>query len=316
MNTWYKILFSLILSSTCLFVADRIISNGTKKFYVHNYEKLENIFDSSTDYDIVFIGSSRMHNSINPRIIDSITGLSAYNAGIDGAGLPELKMIFEAYLLKHSTPKKIFLSVDADAFDDIYKFYNHILYLHFLKNKIVDTTLYRNGYAVLIYKLFPFLRLTEMDDRSKRNAIAGLSGQNELSDEAFQYKGYLSNGNTCIYPSLDAIYEHEKYKIDRKSVAMLNSIINECKKKQIELILIYTPEYNYRLQGYIRNFNEIINVADSIASKNNLLFFRDDKLEMCREKCFFANYGHLNTAGATEYSILLGRRIRDSILQE
>ncbi len=315
MNTYYKILFSLSIASIGLFFTEKIVSKGAKKFHAHSYQKLQTIFDSNNYYDIVFIGSSRTHNSINPRIIDSVTGFSTFNAAIDGAGLPELKMIFEGYLLKHPAPKKIVLTLDADAFDDIYKFYNHNLYLFFLKHKVVDTTLSGNGFPALRHKMFPFLRLTEMNDFARRNAIAGLSGQDELHEQNCQDKGYLANGNTCIYPELDAIYENENYRIDPKSVAMLNSMIITCKEKKIELILTYAPEYNYRLQGYIGNFNQIISMVDSTAVKNRLVFFREDRLEMCREKCFFANYGHLNTAGATEYSLLLGRRLKDSILQ-
>lgn len=315
MNAYYKILLSLSIASIGLFFTEKIISKGAKKFHLHNYQKLQTIFDSNNYYDIVFIGSSRTHNSINPRIIDSLTGLSTFNAGFDGAGLPEFKMIFEGYLSKHPPPRKIVLTLDADSFDEIYKFFNYNMYLFFLKHEVVDTTLSGNGFPPLRYKMFPFLRLTEMDDFAKRKAIAGLSGQDELHERSFQYKGYVSNGNTCIYPGLDSIYEKENYRIDPTSVAMLNSMINVCKEKKIELILTYAPEYNYRLQGYIGNFNEIIDMVASTAAKNRLVFFREDRLEMCREKCFFANYGHLNTAGATEYSILLGRRLKDSILQ-
>lgn len=308
-NAWYKILLIVLMASACLFFADKTISKGTKQFKSHNYQKMKIIFDSSTYYDIVFLGSSRMHNSINPRIIDSITGFSTFNAAMDGSGLPELKMIFEGYLLKHPAPKKIILTLDADSFDDIYKFFNRNLYFHFLNHKVVDTTLSGNGYPSLRYKLFPFLRLIEMDDIAKRNAIAGLSGQDELQGAAFQYKGYISNGDGYIYPLLDSIYDYEHYKIDERSIAMLQSIINSCREKQIELILTYAPEYNYRLQGYIRNFKEIMNVIDDIASKNALAFFRDDSLDICHNKYLFANYGHFNTAGAAEYSVVVGKRL-------
>jgi hypothetical protein len=314
MTSYHKILFTLIISATCLFLADKIISRGARKFNVHSYQKMEEIFENDTYYHIVFIGSSRTHTSIVPSVIDSITGYSTFNAGMDGAGFAEFKMIFEGYLLKHPAPKKIVLTLDVDSFDDIYKFFNYNLYLRFIKNKVVDTTLTGNGYGTFYYKLFPFLRPMEMNDFEKRNAIAGFSGENEFFGEAFDNKGYISNGDKCIY-TLDAVYDYEKYQINEKAVSMLNSIVQKCKEKQIELIFTYAPEYNYRLQKYALNFNEVISTIDSIAAENHLTFFRDDRLDMCREKCFFANYGHLNIAGANEYSVLLGRRLKDGILQ-
>jgi len=129
-----------------------------------------------------------------------------------------------------------------------------------------------------------------------------------MEDER-SYHGYLSNGNGCIYPMLDQIYRHEKYDMNEKSLAIFNSIISICKKKQIELSLLYAPEYEYRLQGYVQNFDSIIKVINNIAVANNLAFYRDDSLDICKEKCFFANYGHLNTAGAIAYSKIWATRL-------
>jgi hypothetical protein len=314
-KAYFKIVFSILLAGILLVVLNAFIVTGTKKFYTHNYTKLEMIFDSSTYYDVLFIGSSRVHTAINPKIVDSVAGVSSFNAGIDGAGIPEFKMIFEGYLAKHPSPKKIVLTIDADSFDDIYKFFRKDLYLGFLNNRIVDTTLSQNGYTVLPYKVLPFLKMIEMNDILKRNAIVGLLfRKNELQGET-EYKGYLSNGTGCIYPGIDRVYRYERYDMKHKSIAMLNSIIAKCKDKKIDLVLAYAPEYDLKLQGYVKNFDIIVNEIQNEAEKNSITFFRDDSLAICNNKCFFANYGHLNTTGATEYSIIWGNRLKDTKLQ-
>jgi len=309
-KTYYKIIASILLATILLGVLNSVITSGVKKFYSHNYNKLGMIFDSSRYYDVLFIGSSRVHTAINPWVVDSVSGVSSFNAGIDGAGLSEFKMVFEGYLAKHPVPKKIILAIDADSFDDIYKFFRKDLYLGFLSNRIVDTTLSGNGYTVFPYKAAPFLKMIEMNDIVKRNAMVGLMfRKNELQGET-EYKGYLSNGAGCVGPGIDKSYRYEKYDMTPKSLALVNSIIAKCKEEKINLTLAYAPEYNLKLQGYIKNFDSIINVIQDIAVKNNIAFFRDDSLMIGQNKCFFANYGHLNAKGANEYSIIWGNRLK------
>lgn len=313
MTAYKRILFSIIIASISLFLANRVVSIGLKKYYVHKYQRLDELFQKNTYYDIVFIGSSRTHTSINPRIIDSITGLSTYNAGVEGGNLLEFKMTLDGFLVNHPAPRKIILTLDASSFNMENKFYNHTLYLPFLNNKVIDTTLSRNGHWTLPFKILPFIVLTEIDDYSKKNAFSGLGGKNELDGEKFEYKGYLSNTNKCIDSSLDKVYTQKKVKIDQEAISKLYSIIQTCKTRQIDLIIAYAPEYDYRFQRYVQNFSEFISMVERITTTNNLLFYRDDRLEICKEKCLFANYGHLNTIGAFEYSVILGRRLRDSL---
>ena len=172
MNAFYKIILSLIIAFGAVVVANKIVSEGNKRYSIHNHQKLEFIINDTTYCDILFIGSSRVHTSINPKVIDSITGLRSFNAGIEGAGFTEFKMIFETYLLSHPAPKKIILGLDDDSFDTSFKFLNYTSYLDFLHNPVVDTTLSNNGFLIFPYKLFPPLKIIELDDVSKRNAIA------------------------------------------------------------------------------------------------------------------------------------------------
>jgi hypothetical protein len=313
MNVYLRILFTIGLAAFALFFANTLLSKGMRNFDRHDYQKLHEIFKGNNDYDVLFIGSSRVHTAINPKVIDSITGLSTYNAGLDGSGLPEFKMIFDAFVASHNTPKAIVLTLDLDSFDELYKFFNYNSYLEFLDNKIVEKTLSNNGFRTTPFKLFPFLRITQMDDIAKRNAILGLRDKEAAEVTGFQYKGYLSNGNDCIHPRLDTLYKMRHLEIQSQSVALLNSMIQSCREKKIQLLFTYSTEYNFRTQGYVDNAKEIFNFMNSIAKVNNLDFYRDDSLNICFEKCLFANYAHLNNSGAFQYSVIMAKRLQDKL---
>jgi hypothetical protein len=167
---------------------------------------------------------------------------------------------------------------------------------------VVDTTLSNNGFLIFPYKLFPPLKIIELDDVSKRNAIAGYYGENELAGE-FQYRGYLSNGDQCIPPGIEKRYHPVSYEMEQDQLSMLTSIIQKCRANQVQLIFVYLPEFNHQPKKLNKTYEVFIKTLDSISVNDNISFLRHDSLALCYEICYFANYGHLNTPGAQEYSI-------------
>ena len=93
-----KIICIIILAfagvSGCLLV----VQKGLRIYSNHSTERLTEILADTTNFQMIFIGSSRTHTSINPRIIDSILDINSYNAGVEGGNLFEFNMIFNAYV--------------------------------------------------------------------------------------------------------------------------------------------------------------------------------------------------------------------------
>jgi hypothetical protein len=170
---------------------------GYQNYYVHRESRLKEIFVSDTRYDIVFIGSSRTHTSINPEIVDSITGCSSYNAGVEGGNLLEFLMTFKGYLVHHPSPKLLVLTIDANSFSLQRKFFNYLQYFTVLENRVVDSTLSSNGVNTFIPKYLPVMRLVKYDEMTRSQVINGLRGAKELQKNQFDYKGYLSNTDNC-----------------------------------------------------------------------------------------------------------------------
>jgi hypothetical protein len=96
-----------------------------------------------------------------------------------------------------------------------------------------------------------------------------------------------------IEPSTDSILKTYQIKIEEESyVESLKFIIDESKKKGIELYIIRLPQYKANLAG----LNELL--LEMIEDKATLI----DLSSAIKEKKFFFDNGHLNELGAAKFS--------------
>jgi hypothetical protein len=309
MNTYLKIFFILLIGILLTAFSYKFVRKGMDKYYCHKDKRLTEIFTAKANYDLLFLGSSRTHTTIVPGIIDSITGLTSYNAGVEGGSMLDFKMTLEGYLINHPPPIVIILTIDPGTFTYVSTVFDPMQYLKVSKtNKVVKKTLQSIGYNTFILQYIPMFNYIYMDDYSKSRAIAGLKGQTEIPAGDFEDKGYLSNSNSC----LDAVrYRRDtgRINIDSSGINLFQSIIYTCKKRKISLILTYAPEYKNEFSGTITNFEEFIAFMDKKAKENNLLFYRDDTLSMNNDSCFFRDVRHVNKQGSFAYSKILGNRL-------
>lgn len=309
-----QILIATVLTIVICQYAFMVVSKGMGNFYLHKEDRMTELFKNTSKHDVIFIGSSRTHTSIDPRIIDSICNVNSYNAGVEGGNLFEFKMIWDAYLENHPAPNILVLTLDINSFDLTRKFFNYTQYYPYLNNTIIKEMLNKNGHKTFLISTFPFLQLSGFDDYTKANALRGLGGQNEIPKGDYQYKGFLTNSNKVIKDT-QITASKRIAKIDAEAINLLNDIIISCKKVNTQLIFTYAPEFNMHLQNQFTNKEEVFNLIYNMALKNSIVFFRHDKLELCENPKLFANVGHLNKKGSEIYSIVLGQQIIKSTIK-
>lgn len=283
------------------------------KGYRQYNTRFTEMFINNTANNMLFLGSSRMLYHVNPKIIDSICKTNSYNASIDGANLFEFKVTLLAYLEKHPTPDLLVLNLDLTSFGKGY-FFNYNQYYPYLKNAAIKKALSENGYYNPIFNFLPFLLITKFDNLTRGNAVKGLTNKTQAMESTGeqQFKGFKTNGNAFITQS-PILNNMQRCEITKTGKECLDKIIATCKEKKIKLIFTYAPEYNFGLQKKISNSAEILRYIDSTASINNIIFFKHDSLPMCTNPKLFANIGHLNTAGANAYSVILGNELNHLI---
>jgi len=308
MKPSYRILWSIVAAAIICQLLFLGISSRLEKFQNHTTEKLTELFEKDTDFDVLFLGSSKTHANIHPGVIDSLCGTNSYNAGIDGISLFEYKIILEAYLVNHPPPDFLCISLDLHSFHGGRNLFNPTLYLPYTSNKIIDTTLTGAGFPILLSRFFPFLNLPfYTDDDKVVSVIKSFRGKNEVPAGEFQYKGYLSNSD-IVMDERTTIEESQEFTPQGR--VLFDEILNICRKHSVRPVLIYSPEYQQGIIKHTRNAGRILDSIYHIASARKIPFFRNDTLSFCNETRYFRNTGHLNKKGALVYSVILAGQLQ------
>jgi len=312
MNKYFvRMLVSFLIAIGITWFGSSFIINSVKNFF-NAFKRNETILTKRQTYDCLMLGSSRMKNNVNPKIIDSIINLNSFNAGTNGGNIFEIKMLLEGYLLKSPAPKIVFVSLDIFSLSNS----NNIAFIPTYLTAYLSPPVYKNlkedGVNVSLYKFVPFIRVIEFDDYYKGVVIRNLKGDKELKEGDFYYKGFESNTTDTI--STAVIPPSYSIKINKKAILALQDFIAICKKYNINLVFSYAPEYKQINQKAVTNIDTLFNLYRTISFKYNIPFLRNDSLSLNSQGGYFANVGHLNRMGANIYSIILARQL-DSIFR-
>lgn len=296
----------LLIALTCVVMLSWLIYHVTFvaiREYVPEVRANEQLFNNRNKcYDIICLGSSRMKNGLNPEIIDSITGMKSYNAGVGGSTTIEAAMILKAYLVNHRAPNVVFLSPDVIQIVSEKILTTPSSYITCVNIKPVYTTLKQCGIPMGLYDIVPFLKITEITDYYRLCAFKSMARyifrqNNEASNN---YNGFINKYLETIKrekPNAKKIGVPNK-----KCVEALDSIITICNQNNIKLVFVYAPEYKHYYTGNITNLKEVMNVYYSRAAKYNIPFLRYDSLDICTNPQLFKDNSHMNARGAALYS--------------
>jgi len=297
-----RFIFIFILALVLSHLVYLFLENGIKKFSVFSYSRLVDIIEGNTNYDMLFVGTSRTQVHINPRITDSILQLNTFNAGKAGASSLEVRMLLEAYLTKHQAPKYLIYNIDQLSVLHADKVPNSALYLFFLDNDAVLRGLESTYDRVSLMKYIPFTRIMNLDDYYRNIGFQGNIGQTEIRKGPIYYKGFASNDNTKIKKIKAAKSNETK----DPSLVEMNKIIGICRQNKIKLVFHYGPIlYENNEPTSFQRVKEI----EELAVLNNISFLRLDTLRTFEKNDFF-DLVHLNRDGTTKYSIVFSNALK------
>jgi hypothetical protein len=167
------------------------------------------------------------------------------------------------------------------------------------------------NYPVILYKYIPFFRYIEYDDYTKGNCIKGFFHQNELGNN-FQFKGYSSNTYDTLM-DINPILKHKCLKINDTSFTVLKTIVEICKQNNIILTFTHGPEYKQWNEHNYINYERILNSIHSFANQYQIKYLRHDTISEFNKSFYYRNIAHLNTQGATAYSVFLAKEIKKNL---
>lgn len=248
--------------------------------------------------DLIVLGSSHAYTSLNPYLIESETGLKAYDFYTQQQPL-WITYYYLKEALKYQHPKYIVLEshmavvgnydyaeeqVNRDAIDKMKFSINKI---NTIKNSVKDKN-DRESYYLNIIKYHS--RYKELNSVDIKTAFLGYTVDNK-GYIALEENGYIFNNDSKFTDN-----DSELYKKNRE---YLYKIINLTKKENINLIIVKTPtSYNHEEMAKL-------NYIKKIAQENDILFLdyinnmTDLNLDYNND---FYDVGHLNKNGSIKFT--------------
>ena len=292
-----------------LTISDYIVTKGLQKTKSGDYKEWNEIYSGNINADIIINGSSRAWVHVSPKILDSILYVNSYNLGIDGHNFYMQYCKFCEYLQYNNKPKIIIQTLDIFTLakrNDLYNYQQFFPYIY--KSRIRKVTKTYKGFTNMDYNL-PFYRYHNSSEIIKIGFDEFFTTTNLDNGK---YKGYLG-----IVKDWDNTFDEYKKAnpkgvitdLDKESIELMDTFLNNCKNDNINVILVYSPEY-IENQYLTNNRDEIFKIYNDFAIKYDIDFFDYSKDTISYQKKYFYNSQHLNKEGAELFTEKLANDIK------
>jgi hypothetical protein len=294
-----KIIFFILPLIALLYPADYFVSKNLAKSGTAAYGETRvwnDIYTGQIASKIVVYGSSRAWVHVDPKLLQDSLNTTAYNLGIDGHNF-RMQYFRHRQLLKYNTkPKYILLSLDVFSLLKLNERYNNAQYLSFsLFNwDMASYTAGHEDFSQLDYYI-PFIRYA---GQFESIAIA-LQNARRPDTTTVRQRGYTAQDRlwTDDLRNAQDKMEYFNLSIDPDLWKLLKQFVAECKKDNIKLVFINSPEY-IEGQKFERNRDKVLQQFMKYAKQQHILYLDYSKSPLCYKKAYFYNASHLNRKGS------------------
>ena len=245
--------------------------------------KIDYLFNSKDkNYDIIFLGSSRVNNHFVPKIFND-QGYKTINFGITRSRLEESALMLQMMVERNYKIKYLILQVDLNINTNDHSEAIRSLFMPYLHTSKTVRDFYRTIPEYNEFLYIPFYRYMHYDARVGFREMyysAIHKNTNALENEGFH--PLMTSDKNMIPADLSKYYPKRN-----KGYEEIKAI---CKKNNIQLIALTTPMCMETINRDY--FNHLQEVYPEIRRFENAV--TDDK--------YFSTCGHLNKDGAEEFT--------------
>ncbi|MDR2056694.1 MAG: DUF1574 domain-containing protein [Dysgonamonadaceae bacterium] len=251
--------------------------------------------------EILIMGSSRARRHYHPGIISATLGKSCYNAGYDAQSILFHKALLDIIEEKYK-PEIIVLDVNMNELDNEEISYDQLsVLLPYASRypKLWNTLLLKSPFERIkaISRIYPYNSL--LDKIVKGNIIYQESDINGFMPFYGMY------GNDLVertFPEID---------LDPNKVSAFNAFLAICREKNIQLYIVYSPEYVKSL-----NTSSSMNYIIETCQKQGIEYISYQNNESYLKNELFREYLHLNNVGAEKFSLEIASKIKEKMNEE
>ena len=256
--------------------------------------KIAYIFSIENEHiDHIFIGSSRVDNTIDADIIEKETGKKAINLGVQGGKIDDFFLMLQLLKKQEITAKTVFIQVD-----NIYNIEGNSETLKsslmpFIHDDVIYSFIKDRDSQHLALRYFPFYRYLIYDYKI---------GFREFLNTAIGKKSWidLENGYFPLFGSSGKKLRGNLPETIRNNNEKINQINSFAKKNNLNIGYFIAPycsgienlSFSSKLQEKLPNFIDFSGI-----------FLHKDE--------YFYDCGHLNDRGANEFSRIFAEEIEE-----
>lgn len=269
--------------------------------YQGEFEVWKDIYNGNINTDLLIYGSSRAWVDINPKILKDYLNTDVYNLGIDGHNFWLQYLRHLEYLKYNKAPKQIILAVDFGSLqkrEDLYLYEQFLPYMLWNSN-IINFTKSYEGFDLFDYYV-PLKRYIGEYSVLKQTFNVSLENDNNSSYRNLGFRS-VNKSWTDEFELARTKMKSYKVNINHASVSLFNMFLANCKDNNIDVVLVYTPEY-IEGQKFIENRQKIMSIYKLYANKYDFYFLDYSKDNINYDKQYFYNATHLNKSGSTLFS--------------
>jgi hypothetical protein len=283
----------------------------SNSYAIGEFPTWNSIYTGKINSKILIYGSSRAWVQIDPNLIANKLNRTAYNLGIDGYTF-WIEHLRHRLLLKYNTkPALIIYSVDIFSFVNSRELYNTEQFLpYMLYDK--DIPNYVKGFKGYKY-LDSELPLVRYCGNTEAMLTALKMFVQPKTDSLKRIRGYEGQDRSWNDDLTSAKEKLNSYvvKVDTPTLHLFEHFLNECKTRNINVMMVYSPEY-IDGQKFVKNRSEIMKLYKKISSDYKVPFYDYSSDTLCFNKKYFYNSEHLNKLGSKKFTEKIIQQVKNS----
>jgi len=288
---------------------------------------------TSDDFDGVIHGPCEPLFSIDPEIIQNLTGLKLLNIAQRHTDFADNYLQLYLYLKKHPKTKFVLLYVTPESFDVRFNTFHSYRYTPYLNDAEVFDVVKNLDSKYAKWLFLPMMKYSYYNYYKNYEVVQGLKHWWLKDSVPYFSKGYTQHSDSksvtgytlpqnLIFHNFVSTTElenrqlyYELYKENPVFVWDVNrekyllKIIDLCKKQNTQLILFESPVYTKGFQNQSNRF-KILQKIKFIAQQNQIPFWLFDDLQMNNNKENFVSALILSRKGTLSFMPILSDSLK------
>jgi hypothetical protein len=256
-------------------------------------------------YDIVFVGSSRVMNSVDTKLVDDVSGMHSLNLGMGGSGAADQYLLLQQFLKSNET-EVVLLQLDyltlMDYFDHSFREYVWLSYDDDpeVRRVIIEQC---GRFRYIGWSVIPFLRMMEFSSQYQFFLTTDPPDNSDFDDNG----GCLRVDGPAGLVG-DATYA--RFRQSESSVGYLHQIFALCRQNGVRVVVFQSP-FPSRIESLTDR--KVSDAALARFIQNEQVLFWDFSRDLYHRNDLFFDRHHLNSNGVTVFSKMIGNRISDEL---